>query len=66
MIDQESSIMKATRDAEIDLVDINARAYREKGVRVEVAPVSGHNYSGLVFTHFCFLIFHDNVFVSMF
>ena len=48
LLDQETSFMKAVRDVEIDLVDVDARAFKEHGVHVEVAPVSGHNYSGLV------------------
>ena len=48
LLDPETSFMKAVRDVEIDLVDVDARAFKEHGVHVEVAPVSGHNYSGLV------------------
>ena len=48
LLDQEKSFMKAVRDAEIDLKDLSLRSYKEKGVRCEVSPVSGHNYTGLI------------------
>ena len=48
VLDQETSFMKMVRDAEINLTDLSARCYREYGVRFETAPVSGHNYIGLV------------------
>ena len=47
ILDQESSFMKAVRDAEVNLQDLSARAYREFGIRFEVAPVGGHNYNGI-------------------
>ena len=40
--------MKAVRDAELDLRDIDQKTFKEKGVRCETAPVSGHNFTGLV------------------
>ena len=40
--------MKSVKDAELDLVDINHRAFKEYGVRVEVAPVGAHNFIGLI------------------
>ena len=40
--------MKAVKEAEIDLKDVNLRCFKERGIRCEVAPVSGHNFTGLV------------------
>ena len=48
VLDRETSFMKMVRDAEINLKDAMLRGYKEFGVRFEVAPVSGHNYMGLV------------------
>ena len=48
LLDQESSFLKAVNEAELDLRDIDQRTFREKGVRCAVAPVSGHNFTGLV------------------
>ena len=48
LVDQESSVMKVMREAEINLRDMQLVMQREYGVRFQVAPVSGHNYHGLV------------------
>ena len=48
LLDQESSFMKAVKEAELDLRDIDQKTFKEKGVRCEIAPVSGHNFTGLV------------------
>ena len=48
LLDQESSFMKAVSQAEINLKDLKLRSYREQGVLCEVAPVSGHNFTGLI------------------
>ena len=48
LLDQESSFMKAVKEAEINLKDLKLRSYREQGVLCEVAPVSGHNFTGLI------------------
>ena len=48
LLDRESSFMKTVREAQIDLVDLNLQAFREHGIRVEIAPVSAHNFTGLV------------------
>ena len=48
LIDQETSFLKAVKNAEIDLVGLDARAFKEYGVYVKIAPVAGHNFSGLV------------------
>ena len=48
LLDQESSFMKAVREAEVNLKDLKLRSYKEQGVLCEVAPVSGHNFTGLI------------------
>jgi hypothetical protein len=48
LADRESSVMKVFRDAQINLKDLQLTMYNEHGVRFQVAPVSGHNYHGLV------------------
>ena len=48
ILDQESSFMKAVKDAEVCLKDLQFRSYKEHGIICEVAPVSGHNFTGLV------------------
>ena len=48
LLDQEKSFMKAVKDAQVDLRDLSLRCYREHGIRCETAPVSGHNYTGLI------------------
>ena len=47
VLDQETSFMKAVREAEIDMKDLQLRSFKEQGIRCEVAPVSGHNFNGL-------------------
>ena len=48
VLDQETSFLKMVRDTEISLSDLNLKCYKEYGIRFETAPVSGHNYIGLV------------------
>ena len=48
LLDQESSFMKAVNEAEIRLKDLQLRSFREHGIVCEVAPVSGHNFTGLI------------------
>ena len=47
-LEQESSFMKVVKEAEVNMKDLGLRCYKEQGIRCEVAPVSGHNYTGLV------------------
>ena len=35
------------KDAEVNLMDLSYRTYKEFGVHCEVVPVQGHNYNGL-------------------
>ena len=48
LIDQESLFMKVVKEAEVYMKDLRLRGYKEHGIRCEVAPVSGHNFTGLV------------------
>ena len=48
LLDQESSFMTAVNNAEINLKDLTLRSYKEHGIICEIAPVSGHNFTGLV------------------
>ena len=48
ILDQESSFMKIVREAEINLVDLDNRCFREFGIKFYTAPVGAHNYIGLV------------------
>ena len=48
LLDQESSFMRVVKEAEVNMKDLRLRCYKEHGVRCEVAPVSGHNFTGLV------------------
>ena len=47
VLDQETSFMKMARDAEISLQDLSLRCYKEYGIKIETAPVAGHNVIGL-------------------
>ena len=40
--------MKVVREAEVNLRDMQLVMRREYGVKFQVAPVTGHNYHGLV------------------
>ena len=48
LLDQESSFMKTVRDSEINLKDLQLLSYKEHGIKCVVAPVAGHNFTGLV------------------
>ena len=48
LLDQESSFMRVVKEAEVNMKDLRLRCYKEHGIRCEVAPVSGHNFTGLV------------------
>ena len=47
-LDKEPSFMKVVREAQIDLQDLQLRVFKECGVRFQTAPVSAHNFHGLV------------------
>ena len=46
LTDKDSRIMKALRDAEIIIKDLQYVLHKEKGIKFSTCPVSGHNYSG--------------------
>ena len=48
LVDQDSGIMKALREAECDIKNLDLKVHKEKGMRFKTCPVSGHNYHGLV------------------
>ena len=48
LVDQDSGVMKALREAECDIRNLDMRVHKEKGMRFKTCPVSGHNYHGLV------------------
>ena len=48
LVDKESSIMKALREAEVDIRNLNLLLHKEKGIKFKTCPVSGHNFHGLV------------------
>ena len=48
LIDQESSLMKVLKEAEVNIRDLEHVLHKEKGINFRTCPVSGHNYSGLV------------------
>ena len=48
LLDQDSSFMKAVNEAEINLKDLMLRGFKEQGIICKTAPVSGHNFTGLV------------------
>ena len=47
LVDQDSGILKALKEVEVDLKDLDQLLYKEKGIRFKTCPVSGHNYHGL-------------------
>ena len=48
LLDQDSSFMKAVNKADVFMKDLKLRSYKEHGIICELAPVSGHNFTGLV------------------
>ena len=48
LTDQDSGIMKALEEIDVSLKDVDLCLYKERGIRFRTAPVSGHNYHGLV------------------
>ena len=47
IVDQDSGILKALKEAEVDILDIDRILHTERGMRFKTVPVSGHNYNGL-------------------
>ena len=48
LVDQESSIVKALQEVEIDIRDLQLKLHKESGIEFKVCPVGGHNIHGLV------------------
>ena len=48
LVDQDSSIIKVLKEAEIDMKDLQHRLFTQKGIQFKTCPVSGHNYHGAV------------------
>ena len=48
LADQDSSLMKAIREAEVNLVNLKLELHEVKGIQLEVCSVGGHNEHGLV------------------
>ena len=48
LTDKDSGIMKALSECEIKLLDVQHLLYKENGIVFKTAPVSGHNFHGLV------------------
>ena len=48
LLDQDSSFKKVGNEAEVNMKDLELRSYKEHGIICKIAPVSGHNFTGLV------------------
>ena len=48
LIDQDSGIMKALKEADVELQNIELVMQKERSVKFRTCPVSGHNFHGLV------------------
>ena len=48
MVDEDSAMLKAVQEVEINLVDTQHRLHTEYGIEFSVCPVSGHNQHGQV------------------
>ena len=48
LIDQDSGIMKALKEADVELQNLELVMQKERSVKFRTCPVSGHNFHGLV------------------
>ena len=48
LLDQDSSFKKVGNKAEVNMKDLELRSYKEHEIFCKTAPVSGHNFTGLV------------------
>ena len=48
LVDQDSGIVKALKEAEVNIRDLQFVLNKEKGIRFKTCPVGGHNFHGLV------------------
>ena len=46
--DEDSSIIKVLKEAEIDVKNIDMLVHKERGIRFRICPVQGHNMHGAV------------------
>ena len=46
MIDQDSAIMKALTELEVNMKDLQQNLFTQRGIIFSTCPVKGHNYSG--------------------
>ena len=47
-VDQDSGILKALREAKVELMDLQLLLQKVRDVKFKTCPVSGHNFHGLV------------------
>ena len=48
LADSDSALIKAVRDAEVTMADLKLQVFKERGIRIEICSVGGHNEHGLV------------------
>ena len=48
MVDEDSALVKAMQEVEVDLIDTQLQLHTEYGIEFSVCPVSGHNQHGQV------------------
>ena len=48
LVDQDSGILKALKEANVDLKDLQFMLQKERNIKFKTCPVSGHNFHGLV------------------
>ena len=48
LADQDSTLMKAIKEAKVNLVNLKLELHEEKGIQLELCSVGGHNEHGLV------------------
>ena len=48
LIDQDTGMMKAFKEAKVNLIDMDTVLRKNRNIQFKTCPVSGHNYNGLV------------------
>ena len=48
LVDQDSGILKALKEAKVELMDLQFLFQKERDIKFKTCPVSGHNFHGLV------------------
>ena len=48
LIDEDSALVKAMREVEVDIVDTQMKVHTEFGIEFSICPVAGHHYHGQV------------------